>query len=119
MSHGSEDSGLHRHRRRRRGAGNGSTNAISSTDTNSLIGFWSFDAFDGEEFSLRAAVERDGDLAWSRLNLELGTELITSAKSEISALQPAAMIVVLGTADTAVVGPLFAGLRFGNPERPI
>jgi len=119
MSHGSEDSGLHRNRRKRRGASNGSTNAISSTDTNSLIGFWSFDTFDCEEFSLRAAVERDGDLAWTRLNLEPCTELITSAKSEINALRPAAVIVVLGTADTAVVGPLFARLRFGNPERPI
>jgi two-component system response regulator GlrR len=118
MSHGSEDSGLHR-RRKRRGAANGSTNAKLSTGANPLIGFCSFDPFDCEEYSLRAAVERDGDLDWSRLNLEPGLERITSGKSEINALGPAAVIVVLDTADRSVVGPLFAMLRFGKPERPI
>jgi DNA-binding NtrC family response regulator len=119
MPHGSEDSESQGLRRKRRRAGSASASSTSPSDTNALIGFCSFETIDCEEVSLRAAVERDGDFAWVRLMLEPGTEGITPAQSDINALRPAAVIVILGSADRAVVGPLFAWLRSGNPERPI
>ena len=119
MAHGSEDCELLRPHDKRRAGDGPSTISRSSSDPISLIGFCSFDQVDCEEPSLRAAVEQNGDFAWSRLGLEAGPQGLTPAKSEINALRPAAVIVVLGTADTAVVEPLFARLRLGNPERPI
>jgi len=116
MVHGSEERDLRRRHGKRLGA---STISRSSGGPISLIGFCSFDQIDCEEPCLRAAVEQDGDFKWSRLQLEAGPQGLTPAKSEINDLRPAAVIVLLGTADTAVVEPLFARLRLGNPERPI
>jgi DNA-binding NtrC family response regulator len=119
MAHGSEDRELQQLRGKRRAGSGAPTISRSSSDPISLIGFCSFDEIECEEPCLRAAVEQDGDFKWSRLQLEAGPLGLTPAKSEINALRPAAVIVLLGTADTAVVEPLFARLRLGNPERPI
>ena len=119
MAHGSEDRELQRPHGKRRAGGDESTISRSSGHTISLIGFCSFDKIECEEPCLRAAVEQDGDFAWSRLQLEAGAQGPTPVKSEINALRPAAVIVLLGTADTAVVEPLFARLRLDNPKMPI
>jgi DNA-binding NtrC family response regulator len=68
---------------------------------------------------LRVAVEQAGDFAWNRLQLNGCSQGAMPIASEIEALRPAAVIVLLSTADTAVVRPLFARLRLDDPERPI
>jgi two-component system response regulator GlrR len=90
----------------------------SSRETFPLIGFCSSEQINSEESSLRAAVEQAGEFAWNRLELDASQGLMPAA-SEISALRPAAVIVLLATANTAVVKPLFTRLRLDDPERPI
>jgi len=119
MAHGSEYRELQRPHGNRRAGGGASIIPRSSGDTIPLIGFCSFDEIESEETCLRAAVEQDGDFAWSRLQLETSPQGLTPANSETNAPRPAAVIVVLGTANTAVVEPLFARLRLDSPKLPI
>ncbi|MBV8174088.1 MAG: sigma-54-dependent Fis family transcriptional regulator [Verrucomicrobia bacterium] len=119
MAHGSEHRELLPLHAKRRRSGRAPTTSRSSGDTVCLIGFFSFDQIDSEEPSLRAAVEQAGDFAWNRLQLEVRSQGPMPVVSEIKALRPAAVIVLLSTTDTAVVKPLFARLRLDNPQRPI
>ena len=111
MAHGSQDRELQRlHGKRRAGGG---------PSTISLIGFCSSDENDSEEPGLHAAVEQDGDFVWTRLEIRASPQSLTPVKSETNALRLAAVVVLLGTADAAVVEPLFASLRLDNPKLPI
>jgi two-component system, NtrC family, response regulator GlrR len=83
------------------------------------IGFYSFDQSDPEEAVLRAGLEDAGDFIWRRLGLQANAQSVTPSASEVIALRPGAVIVVLSTADRAIVKPLFARLRQGDPQRPI
>ena len=81
------------------------------------IGFCSLDWPDPEEPFLRAALENFNDMAWWPFQIGLASE--DPVHSELASLCPNAVIVVLNTADRAVVEPLFGRLRFGNPNRPV
>src|SRR5262245_61487899 len=118
MAHGSEDRELERLHAKRHRSDRAPTTG-SSRDTVRLIACWSFEQTDSEEFGLRVAVEQAGDFAWNRLQLDGCSQGAMPIASEIEALRPAAVIVLLSTADTAVVRPLFARLRLDDPERPI
>jgi two-component system, NtrC family, response regulator GlrR len=81
--------------------------------------FYSLERPDPEEPVLRAALEKAGDFVWQRLELPADARGWMPSESDITALRPGAVIVVLGTAKTTVVEPLFARLRLGDPHRPI
>jgi two-component system, NtrC family, response regulator GlrR len=119
MEHRSEDRELRRLQGKRPRHGRASAICASSGEAISLIALCSFDQIDSEESSLRVAVEQAGDFVWNRLELEACSQGLLPAASEINELRPAAVIVLLGTADKAVVEPLFARLRLNDPDRPI
>jgi two-component system response regulator GlrR len=83
------------------------------------IGFYSLEEHDPEEAVLRAGLEDAGDFTWQRLEFSSGVQGALPAASEVAALRPGAVIVVLSTAERAVVEPLFARLRLDDPQRPI
>jgi two-component system, NtrC family, response regulator GlrR len=85
----------------------------------STVGFYSVDKQDPEEAVLRAALESAGDFAWRRLRPAESSQGQMPSASDVTALHPAAVIVVLSTAEVAVVDPLFARLRLDDPQRPI
>ncbi len=81
------------------------------------IGFCSLDWPDPEEPFLRAALENIDDMTWHPF--QIGATSEDPVHSELASLCPDALIVVLNTADKAVVEPLFGRLRCGNPNRPV
>ena len=89
-----------------------------SSDKTFRVSFYSIDRHDPEEALLRAALQDARDFAWLTLELPPGEGWMPS-ESDITAFQPGAVIVVLTTTEMAVVGPLFARLRFGDSQRPI
>jgi two-component system response regulator GlrR len=99
----------------------GRTSSISALEDDKIfrVGFYSFEQPDPEEAVLRAALENAADFAWRRLELPATAQGWMPSESDITTLRPAAVIVILGTTDTAVIEPLFARLRLGNPKRPI
>jgi two-component system response regulator GlrR len=88
-------------------------------DKISPVGFYSLDRHDPEEAALRAALESAGDFALRRLELSTGAPGLMPSESDVTSLRLDAVIVALSTAEIAVVEPLFARLRLGDPERPI
>jgi two-component system response regulator GlrR len=81
------------------------------------IGFCSPDWPDPEEPFLRAALGNVDDMAWRPFRIGFTWE--DPVHSELASLCLNAVIVVLNTAERAVVDPLFGRLRFGNPNRPV
>ncbi len=81
------------------------------------IGFCSLDWPDPEEPLLRATLENVDDVSWRPFQISLAGK--DPNDSELASICPSAVIVALKTADRAVVDPLFAHLRFGNPDRPV
>src|ERR1700730_15328840 len=118
MAHGSkhDESSSRCVKRIARGASDG---VALPADRMLPIGFFSFEEDDSEEKVLRSALEKNGDCAWRRLELQSGAHGVMPPASDIAALGPGAVIVVLSTAERAVVEPLFARLRLDDPQRPI
>ena len=83
------------------------------------VGFCSLDGPDPDEAFFRAALEGAGDFALRCLESPAGAQDLMPSASDVASLRPGAVIVVLGTAEIAVVEPLFARLRLGDPRRPI
>jgi two-component system, NtrC family, response regulator GlrR len=83
------------------------------------VDFYSLDQADPEEPVLRAALENAGDFAWRRVEFSSGAQGRLPSEPDSAAVGPCAVIVVLSTAETAVIEPLFARLRVGDPQRPI
>ena len=107
--------------KRMRMAGRVSISSVSALpgDKSFRVGLYSLDRPDPEEALLCAALENSRDLAWQPLELPTGVEGWMPSEREIAALRPGTVIVVLRTAETTVIEPLFARLRLGDPERPI
>jgi two-component system response regulator GlrR len=102
-------------------SGRGRTSSASAPPNHKAfrVGFYSIDQPDPEEAGLRAALENASDFVWRCLELPVGPQGWLPSESDITALRPSAVIVVLTTAETTVIEPLFARLRLGDPRRPI
>src|ERR1700719_2030975 len=66
------------------------------------IGFYSLEEHDPEEAVLRAELENAGDFTWQRLEFSSGVQGALPAASEVAALRPGAVIVVLSTAEQEI-----------------
>ena len=58
-------------------------------------------------------------LCGDALSSPAGHQGLLPSASDVAALRPGAMMVVLSTAEKAVIQPLFARLRLDDPQRPI
>src|SRR5271165_6526677 len=85
------------------------SSVVALPDNNAFpIGFYSLKEHDPEEAVLRAELEKAGDFTWQRLQFSSGVQGdALPAASEVAALRPGAVIVVLSTSERAVIEPLF------------
>lgn len=95
------------------------TGLPTSTDAVISIGFYSLDQPDPDEAILHATLENAPDFAWRRLEPGADAKDLMPSASDVTALHPGAVLVVLSTSEIAVVEPLFARLRLDDPQRPI
>jgi two-component system response regulator GlrR len=119
MAHGSKHCESSSRRREERVAGRASLIAAVQAEKVFSIGFYALGQHAPEEAILRAAVENADDFVWRPLGLQAGGECPMPSPPEVTALGLGAVIVVLNTAERAIVEPLFARLRLGDPRRPI